>query len=138
MARKKVTFPQKGMPFEDVLSDMATQHEKDARWQDGKVFSLIYHLSDEFAEFAQKAHDMYFHENALNPTVFPSLRQYEAEVVSMVADLFHGDQKVVGTMTSGGTDSILMAVKTYRDWARKVKPEIKQPEIVIPETAHAA
>ncbi len=138
MARKKVVLPEKGIPYEEVLHEMAELRKQDARWQDGKVFSLVYHLSDEFEEFSQKAHDMYFHENALSPLAFPSLRRYEAEIVSMAADLFGGDQKVVGTLTSGGTDSILMAVKTYRDWARKVKPEIKKPEMIIPETAHAA
>ncbi len=138
MGRKQVVFPEKGTPFEEVFQEMTELRKKDARWQDGKVFSLVYHLSDEFDAFCQKAHNMYFHENALSPMAFPSLRRYEAEVVSMAADLFGGDQRVVGTMTSGGTDSILMAVKTYRDWARNVKPEIKKPEMIIPETAHAA
>lgn len=77
---------------------------------------------------------MYFHafmhENALNPLVFPSLRQFEVETVAMVANMLHGDGRCVGTVTSGGTESILMAVKTYRDRARSLFPSIKRPEIV--------
>ena len=72
----------------------------------------------------------FMHENALNPMVFPSLKQFETEVVAMVANMLHGDGDVVGSVTSGGTESILMAVKTYRDRARHLFPNIKHPEIV--------
>ena len=72
----------------------------------------------------------FMHENALNPMVFPSLRQFETEVVAMVGNMLHGGSGVVGTLTSGGTESILMAVKTYRDRARHLFPSIKEPEIV--------
>ena len=72
----------------------------------------------------------FLHENALNPLVFPSLRKFETETVSMVADMLHGDGECVGSVTSGGTESILTAVKTYRDRARKLFPSIKDPEIV--------
>jgi sphinganine-1-phosphate aldolase len=72
----------------------------------------------------------FMHENALNPLVFPSLRQFEVETVAMVADMLHGDSQCVGSVTSGGTESILMAVKTYRDRARKLYPHITNPEIV--------
>ena len=72
----------------------------------------------------------FMHENALNPLVFPSLRQFEVETVAMVADMLHGNHGCVGSITSGGTESILMAVKTYRDRARKLFPHIINPEIV--------
>ena len=72
----------------------------------------------------------FMHENALNPLVFPSLRQFEVETVAMVANMLHGDSQCVGSITSGGTESILMAVKTYRDRARKLYPHITKPEIV--------
>ncbi len=72
----------------------------------------------------------FMHDNALNPMVFPSLRQFEVETVAMVANMLNGDGGVVGSVTSGGTESILMAVKTYRDRARSLFPSIKRPEIV--------
>ena len=72
----------------------------------------------------------FMHENALNPLVFPSLRQFEVETIAMVANMLHSDSQCVGSITSGGTESILMAVKTYRDRARKLYPHIIKPEIV--------
>jgi glutamate/tyrosine decarboxylase-like PLP-dependent enzyme len=56
----------------------------------------------------------------------------------MTASLLGGDSSVCGNMTTGGTESLLMAVKTARDWARKHRPEITSPEIVLPVTAHPA
>lgn len=72
----------------------------------------------------------FLHENALNPMVFPSLKQFETEIVAMVASMLHGDGGVVGGVTSGGTESILMAMKTYRDRARHLWPHITHPEVV--------
>lgn len=65
-------------------------------------------------EFVQQAQNLFLHENALNPVAFPALRRFEVEVVRMTATLFHGDESVVGTMTSGGTESILCAIKAVR------------------------
>src|SRR5439155_17190810 len=78
----------------------------------------------------------YFSENALNPLAFPSLRRFETEVVAMSASLL-GDANAAGSMTSGGTESILMAVKTARDWARAEK-NITEPEMIVPESVHPA
>ena len=72
----------------------------------------------------------FMHENALNPLVFPSLRQFEVEVVAMTAWMLNGSDGIVGNITSGGTESILMAMKTYRDRARSLCPTIKHPEVV--------
>ena len=72
----------------------------------------------------------FLHKNALNALVFPSLRKFETETVAMVADMLHGSPDCVGNVTSGGTESILVAVKTYRDRARKMYPSITDPEIV--------
>jgi glutamate/tyrosine decarboxylase-like PLP-dependent enzyme len=77
-------------------------------------------------------------ENALSPFDFPSLLKMETEFISMVSNLFHGDEAAVGSMTSGGTESILMAVKAARDWARVHRPEVKVPEMVAPLTIHPA
>lgn len=87
---------------------------------------------------AKEAYSLYFSENGLNPGAFPSLRRFETEVISMAAGLLGGDENVVGNMTSGGTESILMAVKTARDWARANRPQVRRPEIVLPLTAHPA
>ncbi|MFN3763151.1 MAG: pyridoxal phosphate-dependent decarboxylase family protein, partial [Anaerolineae bacterium] len=85
-----------------------------------------------------RAYTMFLTENALDPTVFPSLLRLETEVVRTVADLLRGDENVVGHITTGGTESNLLAVKTARDWARAHRPEVAQPEMVLPITAHAS
>ncbi|MBG7609715.1 MAG: aspartate aminotransferase family protein, partial [Anaerolineae bacterium] len=107
-------------------------------WQQGRVFGLVYHISEEIDNLLKEAFTMFFSENGLNPAAFPSLGKFEREVVSMTASLLNGDEKVCGNMTTGGTESLLMAVKVARDWARIQRPEITTPEIVMPVTAHPA
>jgi glutamate/tyrosine decarboxylase-like PLP-dependent enzyme len=80
----------------------------------------------------------YLSENGLDPTAFPSALQMENEVVSMAAGHLNGDADAVGNFTSGGTESIMLAVKAARDWARVHRRDVAEPEIVLPETAHAA
>lgn len=122
----------------ELLQHMKAEKAGDLKWRDGKSFCLIYYPGEEKASLIQEAYNMFFTENALNPMSFPSLRKFEAEVVSMTADLFHGSDDTCGTLTSGGTESILMAVKTARDYSRVHKPEISRPEIILPSTAHPA
>ena len=136
MARPKVVVPENGIPEEELLKMMEVIQEDDIEWRDGKVWSLVYHASDKHTEMLKKAFTMFFSKNALSPMAFPSLKKFETEVISMAIDLFGGDNRCCGSMTSGGTESLLMAVKTYRDWARVKFPHIKEPEMVIPSSAH--
>ena len=62
---------------------MEEARKDDAKWHDGYLFSLVYHASDEHKETLKKAHNMFFSENALSPLHFPSLRKFEAEVISI-------------------------------------------------------
>ena len=107
---------------------------------------------DELEKIIVTAFQRYCVANPLHPDVFPAVRKMEAEIVSMCLNLYHNPDGA-GTMTSGGTESIIMAVKTYRDWARAVKG-ITEPEMsvsfyhfyvllfmivrIIPVSAHAA
>lgn len=136
--KKKIKFPEKGMDKTDLIQMLKDKKGADAKWKEGKTFSYVYFAGDEILSLVQEAYQLYFSENALNPTAFKSLREMEVAVIEMVSDLFHGDEKVTGSMTSGGTESILMAVKTAREWARKKHPEILNPEIVLSATAHPA
>ncbi len=107
-----IQFPKTGAKSDDVLKQMEEFKAMDVDWKHGRSFSLLYPVTDEHHEFVKKAHNMFFSENALNPMAFKSLRRFEHETVRMCADLFHGDDDVVGLVTSGGTESLLMAVKT--------------------------
>jgi len=132
-----VQIPPTGRPHDEVLDEMRDLHGAEADWHEGHTWSLVYDAGDEHTAFLKEAYGLFFSENALNPMAFPALRRFEAEVVRMTASMLHGDDRVAGTMTSGGTESLLMAVKTYRDWARATKGTT-EPEMVLPVTAHAA
>ncbi len=138
MVRPKVVLPDNGISGNELLKEMELISKDDVEWKDGKVWSLVYHASDEHTELLKKSYNMFFSKNALSPLAFPSLKKFETEVVSMAIDLFGGDRKCCGSMTSGGTESIVMAVKTYRDWARDKFPDIKNPEMLLPSSAHPA
>lgn len=131
-------LPARGLPHDALLATMKAMRSEDADWHGGRCFSLVYHASDEHTAFLKEAHNTFFEENGLNPMAFKSLQRMETEVVRMAASLLSGDDGVVGTMTSGGTESLLLVVKTARDVARKHKPWIVFPEMVLPATAHVA
>jgi len=138
MARQKVILPENGIPINELSKMMEDARKEDVNWDDGKVWSLIFRANQEHYDFIKKANSMFFSKNALNPLAFPSLKKFESEVISMTIDLLNGTRRGGGNMTSGGTESILMGVKTHRDWARVMFPNIIEPEILLPSSAHPA
>jgi len=138
MARQKIILPEEGIPHNQLLEMMEKARQEDVNWRNGKIWSLVYHVNDEHTELLKKASNMFFSKNALSPIAFPSLKKFEAEVIAMTIDLLGGNRRACGSMTSGGTESILMAVKTYRDWAREQFPKINEPEMLLPSSAHPA
>lgn len=138
MTDTRVTLPEQGLDPDAVLAEMAALKEGDARWRAGRTFSLVYHQSDEHTALLQRAYALFLQENGLNPAAFRSLRKFETEVVSMVLDLLGGGPGSGGTLSSGGTESILLSVKAYRDHARATRPGLDRPEMVLPISAHPA
>jgi len=130
-------LPTKSQARESVLSALERARANDAKWKSGRTFSLVYWAGDDVLQLLHDAFFAYFSENALNPMAFPSLRRFENEVVAMSGALL-GHENTFGAMTSGGTESILMAVKTARDWARESMPRVSDPEIVVPASVHPA
>ncbi|MBX6353175.1 MAG: aspartate aminotransferase family protein [Thermoflavifilum sp.] len=109
------------------------------RAEGGRVWAYLYDSGLHHAEAVAREAFMRFQAlNALDFTVFPSLLRLENETVQMTAARFHPGPDTVGTFTSGGTESIMLAVKAARDWFRDKRPGVAQPEMVIPVTAHAA
>ena len=107
------------------------------RWQDGKTFGMVYDAGPEAHAVVEAVAQMFLHDNALNTQAFPSLARIQSDVVRITADLLHGDEDVAGFMTSGGTESILCAVKAARERGREERG-ITEPEMVVPASAHAA
>ncbi|NMO18666.1 aspartate aminotransferase family protein [Pyxidicoccus fallax] len=125
-----------GLSHQEVLARMRELRTEDARWQEGRTWSLVYNAGEDVRRLLAEAYTEFMSENGLSPFAFPSLRRFESEVLAIAAELFHGEG-VAGTMTSGGTESILMAVKTARDFARAERG-ITEPEMVMPASVHPA
>jgi sphinganine-1-phosphate aldolase len=131
-------IPEKGLSKEEVLGTLQAFKAQDMDWKSGKVWCYVYNPGEEPAEVVKEAYLSFLTENGLDPTVFPSMLKLETDVVRMIASLLRGDEGVVGHLTTGGTESIMLAVKTARDRARALHPKISQPEMVLPVTAHAS
>lgn len=136
--RPAVHFPSSRRSSDAIKNDLSAARLKDVKWRQGHAFSMVYFAEEEVYDVAKHAYTQYFSENGLNPTAFPSLRKFETETVSMVADLLNGPAEACGSWTSGGTESIFMAMHTARAWGEKHKPGITQPEVIVPITAHPA
>ncbi len=134
----QISLPEKGMPKEDVLNTLKSFKSDDVKWHAGQLFGLIYEAGPEVEALVKEASALFLIENGLSPMAFPSLVKMETEVVSNVISLSGGDDETVGSFTSGGTESIFMALKAARDWARHTHPRIEAPEMVVPVTAHPA
>lgn len=135
---ERARIPEHGRAADELLGELGAMKSADTDWRGGRVFSLVYHAGEAHEDLLQRAHALYASANLLNPIAFKSLRRMEAEVTQMVASLLHGPPSTVGCVTSGGTESILCAVATYREHARKKRPWIRRPVIVAPRTIHPA
>ncbi len=131
------SLTQAGRPVDDVIADLVDKRKNDVRWEDGRTFGMIYDGGPGVKEAAERAASLYLHENALNTKAFPSLGAIQAEVVGWTASLLHGPDTAAGFLTSGGTESILCAVKAARERARAERG-IDAPEMIVAESAHAA
>jgi glutamate/tyrosine decarboxylase-like PLP-dependent enzyme len=131
-------IPQQGLSREEILSTLQAFKSRDMDWKAGKVWCYVYNPGQDPSEVTREAYVSFLTENGLDPTVFPSMLKLETEVVRAVIHLLRGDSNAVGHLTTGGTESIMLAVKTARDRARAERPEVTRPEMILPKTAHAA
>jgi len=132
-------IPKQGRDRADILREMeAMRTLEEHEWADGFVSGAVYHGDQDHIEFLNQIYAIQSQTNPLHVDVWPSITKFEAEIVAMTANMLgKGEQDICGTLSSGGTESILLAMKTYRDWARE-KKGITRPEMVVPVTAHAA
>ncbi len=131
-----MAIPEHGSDAASVLARLNGFHDRDLRWKEGRAFSLAYYAGPEAHAVATEAYSQFSSENSLNTDAFPSLKAMQADVIGNVCTLLGGDENSVGVFTSGGTESILTAVKGARQWGRA--RGVTQPEMVLPTTAHAA
>ena len=133
-----VKLPPQGRAWETIRAEMVALGHEDADWRSARTAVYVFHPGDDVLEVAKQAYALYQSENALGPAAFPSLRRMESEVISMGLGLLHGPEGACGNMTSGGTESILMAVKTCRDQARARGIDTRGAEILCPRSTHLA
>jgi len=123
----------------DLVERLASAEEH--TWREGYASGAVYHGDPGHMAFLSTVYAAQSQSNPLHPDLWPSATKFEAEIVAMTASMLGAGQAagppVVGTVSSGGTESILLAMKTYRDFARE-RRGIAEPEIVAPVTAHAA
>ncbi|MEM7409332.1 MAG: aspartate aminotransferase family protein [Myxococcota bacterium] len=131
-------IPKQGWSRDQVFTQLERYREHDTPWREGRTWAYVYDPGPEAEGVIKDAFASYLSENGLDPTAFPSALQMENEVVAMAAHHLSGDAETVGSFTSGGTESLILAVKAARDWAREQRPEVGVPEMVLPETAHAS
>ncbi|MEO5973723.1 MAG: aminotransferase class V-fold PLP-dependent enzyme [Ilumatobacteraceae bacterium] len=132
-----VEFAAGGLEPESVFRELESRRHGDVRWREGRAFSLAYYAGPQAAHVAEEAYRRFSGENGLNTAAFPSLAQMQAEVLSIVGRWLGADGDSAGFFTSGGTESLLMAVKAARDRA-KTERGIQTPNMVLPTSAHAA
>jgi glutamate/tyrosine decarboxylase-like PLP-dependent enzyme len=131
------TLPRTSSTVDEVMRQMRALQGHDGDYRGSRTWGLIYNAGPEVDAMLHAAVDHTLKENALNPLVFPSLREMQRDIVAIAADLFNGGEDCGGAVTSGGTESIFMAVKTARDKARAERG-VAKGRLVIPRTAHPA
>ena len=150
---RHLSLPSQGKSLDWILAEMDkmdTELDDSApeQWRLGKLSGAVYRKlilceicftnnnifcpdgGDDLSKLIVAAYARYCVSNPLHPEVFPAVRKMEAEIVAMCLRMYRAPEGSAGTMTSGGTESIIMSIKTYRDWARKVKGII-EPEMFV-------
>ncbi|GAA1774017.1 pyridoxal phosphate-dependent decarboxylase family protein [Luedemannella helvata] len=128
-------LPAEGVPAETILAELEALRASDLPTHGGRLFAYVYDSGRSgIDDLAASAYALSAHVNGLDPTAFPSLLATENALVGAAARLLGGGPETVGNVTSGGTESLILAVKAARD----AHPDIAAPRLVIPATAHAA
>ncbi|XP_071848508.1 sphingosine-1-phosphate lyase 1-like isoform X2 [Apostichopus japonicus] len=131
-------LPQKGMQADKLIEIVKKDYKglETTHWENGRCSGAIYASGEENDRMMSEVFSMFVGANLLQPDVFPGPRKMEAEIVAMVCNMFKGGKDACGVVTSCGSESILLACKSYRELA--YKRGITKPEILMPESAHAA
>jgi glutamate/tyrosine decarboxylase-like PLP-dependent enzyme len=127
-----------GVSPSQVFDELESFRIHDVKWRDGRSFTLAYSAGNEALAVAEEAYRRFSGENALNTAAFPSLRHMQQEVVDTVATWCHGDDATAGFMTSGGTESLVLVVRSAVQRFRREGRLTAKPNMVLPTSAHAA
>ena len=132
------TLPQQGTDWNTLGAQLAELGSGDVDWRRGRTAVYVFNAGEDVLRVAKEAYALFQSENALGPAAFPSLKRMESEVVSMGLALLQAPDGACGNMTSGGSESIFLAVKACREAARAAGRDTRGGEIVLPRSAHPA
>ncbi len=131
-------LPEHGLEPDEVRRRLDEVYALDLDWRTGRTYAYVYDAGDAVEALGREAYSRFLFQNALDPTAFPSAMHLENDLIGIAAAHLGAPDGAVGTFTSGGTESIMLAVKAARDHARATRPEVTAPEMILPVTAHAA
>lgn len=133
-------LPPHGRNWEKVKAEMEAVQKDDSAWYNERMFiGGSYFGGEDVVEVANEAYQMYINYNGLYATkIFPSLVRYESHIVGALLEMMNAPMGASGSVTTGGTESLIMAVKTAHAWAHDRRPGATAPEIVVPHAAHPA
>ena len=136
--KEPMRLPANGTDWDALAAQMQAARAGDADWRDGRLGVFVHYAGEDVLEVAKRAYAMFFTENGLGPSAFPSLARFEKEVIEMTLGLLNAPAGARGTMTSGGTESILLAMKAARDRAREQRRGGSVPKVVAAVSVHPA
>ena len=132
-------LPEHGGSPADVLAALAALRGDDVPHEGGRLFAYVFEHGDaDLSRLQQAAFAAFSAVNALDPTAFPSVAAMENDVVGALLDVFAAPPDAVGTFTSGGTETCLLAVKSARDSRPDTLDRAERGELVLPESGHPA
>jgi sphinganine-1-phosphate aldolase len=131
-------LPAKGVPWSELRDTLIALKREDYDWRGGRLSLYVYHDNDQLLSVSRNAYNLYFSENALGKRAFPSLARMEDEILRMALTLFHAPVGARGSFTSGGTESLFLAMKAARDHFKATHGEGLKPKVIVPRSAHPA
>ncbi len=132
------TLPNTGLSWATLQSELIQAGSRDVKWREGRAAVYVFNSGEDVMQVAHDAYGMFIAENGLGPAAFPSLKRMEQEVIEIALSLQQAPEGAMGSMTSGGTESILLAMKSCRDWSQQHRPVLGKPKVVVPYSAHPA
>ncbi len=131
------SLPERGLSRDEITKTLADMRANDLSLNDGRAWGYVYDAGPDVAAIQKEAVTAFMSTNGLDPTMFPSLERLENEVLDWCTAHLNGNDDCVGSFTSGGTESCMLAIKAARDHAKATRG-ITEPEMLLPVTAHAA
>lgn len=131
-------LPQVATPWPALREQMEAMREHDLDWRRGRHGAYVWYANEDLEDVLREAFGMFMAENGLGLRSFPSINRMETEVLEIVQGLVSAPEGAAGIFSSGGTESIFLAMLAAREWARATKPGIEKPVIVAPYSGHPA